>query len=203
MGTTSLAGMLAQDIGGEVLFEEVRSNPFLPEFYKNREKNAFNAQLSFLVSRCRQLKHAAGAGAGKNLFKHRVVADYMMEKDRIFAELNLNQPEFELYNDVYGLMSVDVARPDLVIFLTAQTETLVQRVKKRGSEFEVGITEEYIEEVNQAYHRFFFRYESGPMLQVNTNDIDFVNNKEDFRKLLDKISSPVKGREFFNPLGSV
>lgn len=199
VGTTSLAGMLAERFGGEVLYENVEDNPFLPRFYEDRNKNAFSTQLFFLVSRYRQLKQANQT----SLFEQFVVADYMIEKDHIFAELNLDSEELMLYNELYRSLSGHLTRPDLVISLTAQTETLAKRVRKRGRKFENGITGKYLEEVNEAYHRFFFQYGVGPMLQVNTNEIDFINNKEDFQKLLDKISSPIKGREFFNPLGSV
>ena len=198
VGTTSLSTMLAEQLSADILLEEVDENPFLARFYRDREKYAFSTQLYFLLSRYRQLKQANQ----QNLFKRTLVADYMLEKDFIFAELYLNPEEFTLYNEIYRLLSDQLASPDLVIFLTAQTETLVKRVTKRGRDFETGISEKYIEEVNEAYHRFFFRYDRGPMLMVNTNNIDFVNNKEDFRKLLDKINSPVKGKEFFNPLGS-
>ena len=198
VGTTSLTAMLASQFGAAELYEEVDANPFLAQFYKDKKKYALSTQLFFLVSRYRQL----GEANQINLFRKNVVADYMLDKDFIFAELNLNSDEYEIYNAIYRHMSVNVAHPDLVIFLTAQTDTLIERVKKRGRDFESGISEKYIEEVNEAYHRFFFRYDKGPMLQVNTNEIDFVKNKEDFQKLLDKISSPVKGREFFNPLGS-
>ena len=198
VGTTSLTAMLAKKLGAAELYEKVDENPFLAKFYQDREKYALSAQLFFLVSRYRQL----GEANQINLFQKNVVADYMLEKDIIFAELNLNSDEYEIYNAIYRHLSVNVAHPDLVIFLTAQTDTLVKRVRKRGRDFESGISEKYIEEVNEAYHRFFFRYDKGPMLQVNTNEIDFVKNKEDFQKLFDKISSPIKGREFFNPLGS-
>lgn len=198
VGTTSLTGMLAKSFGAAELYEKVDENPFLAKFYLDRKKYALSAQLFFLVSRYRQL----GEANQINLFRKNVVADYMLEKDIIFAELNLNSDEYEIYNAMYRHFSVNVANPDLVIFLTAQTDRLIERVRKRGRDFESGISEKYIEEVNEAYHRFFFRYDKGPMLQVNTNEIDFVKNKEDFQKLLDKISSPVKGREFFNPLGS-
>lgn len=199
VGTTSLAGMLAKRFDSEVFYENVEDNPFLPRFYEDRDKNAFSTQLFFLVSRYRQLKQANQA----SLLTRRIVTDYMMEKDHIFAELNLDSEELELYNELYRSLSGNLTKPDLVIFLTAQTQTLVKRVRKRGRRFESGIKEKYIDEVNEAYHRFFFQYSYGPILQVNTNEIDFVNNNEDFQKLLDKISSPVKGKEFFNPLGSL
>jgi deoxyadenosine/deoxycytidine kinase len=198
VGTTSLAAMLAEQFGAEELYEKVDENPFIAKFYQDREKYGFSTQIFFLLSRYRQLQEADKSG----LFKKTVVADYILEKDVIFADLNLNSDELELYNSLYGYLSAGVGHPDLVIFLTAQTDTLVERVRKRGRDFEAGISEKYIEEVNEAYHRFFFEYDKGPMLQVNTNEIDFVKNKEDFRKLLEKISSPVRGKEFFNPLGS-
>ncbi|MEE8484478.1 MAG: deoxynucleoside kinase [Nitrospinota bacterium] len=198
VGKTTLTRMLGQRFDAETLFEKAEENPFLRGFYEDREKYAFSAQIFFLLSRFRQLKEAKQT----KLFNRATVVDYMVEKDFVFAELNLNPEEFKLYNEVYRLLSENLARPDLVIFLTAQTPTLVERVLKRGKDYEAGISEGYIEEVNEAYHRFFFRYDKGPILMVNTNEIDFENNKEDFDKLLEKLTSPIKGREFFNPLGS-
>jgi len=198
VGKTSLVALLAAHFGAQTIKEQAEENPFLSGFYRDPAKNAFSAQLFFLTSRFRQLREARQV----NLFQQMVVADYMLEKDRIFAELNLDSDELRLYNEVYGLLEAKLARPDLVIFLSAETETLVRRIDKRGRGYEAGIAEKYIEEVNQAYHRWFFQYDRGPALQVNTNGIDFVKNEGDFGKLLDKISHPVKGREFFNPLGS-
>lgn len=198
VGKTSLAKELAEYFDAELILETAEENPFLPAFYENMEEHAFSAQLYFLISRFRQLKRANQV----SLFNKSVVADYMIEKDFIFAELNLNEEEFALYNEVYRALAEKVARPDLVIFLTAKTSTLLKRVNKRGRDFETGIPEEYIEEVNEAYHRFFFRYDKGPILMVNTTEIDFIENREDLDKLLVKITSPIKGREFFNPLGS-
>jgi len=198
VGKTSLAKKLAEHFSAEAMMETVDENPFLPGFYEEMEKYSFSTQIFFLLSRYRQLKEAAQV----DIFQRSVVSDYILEKDFIFAGLTLNSEEFKLYNEIYQLLSGKLARPNLVIFLTAGTDVLIKRVKSRGRKFEVGITEEYIEEVNQAYHRFFFGYSAGPLLQVNCNDIDFVNNEEDFEKLLDKLSSPIRGKEFFNPLGS-
>ncbi len=198
VGKSSLAVKLAEHFESETMLEKVEENPFLPKFYANMKKHAFSAQIFFLLSRYRQLKSANQ----RNLFKNSIISDYMLEKDSIFAELTLSEEEFKLYNDIYMLLQGHLAKPDLVIFLNAQPETLIKRVGARGRDFEEGISEKYIEEVNEAYHKFFFRYESGPMLQVNTNDIDFVNNEEDFEKLLEKLSKPIRGKEFFNPLGS-
>ncbi len=199
VGKTSLVELLSAHFGAQTIMEQAEENPFLSGFYKEPSKYAFSAQIFFLTSRFRQLQDANQV----DLFQQMVVADYMLEKDRIFAQLNLDSHELRLYNDLYGLLEEKLVRPDLVIFLSAETETLIRRINKRGRGYESGIAERYIEEVNQAYHQWFFQYDRGPALQVNTNGIDFVKNEGDFRKLLDKISHPVKGREFFNPLGSI
>lgn len=198
MGKTTLVQKLADHFGAQTILEQAEENPFLPGFYNDPAKFAFSAQLFFLTSRYRQLKEADQV----DIFRRRAVADYMLEKDLIFAQLNLESDEFKLYNEIYGLLLEKLARPDLVIFLSADTETLVKRIAKRGRRYEAGISEKYIAEVNQAYHRWFFQYDRGPALQVNTNGLDFANSEGDFGKLLEKISHPVKGREFFNPLGS-
>ncbi|MDH5543136.1 MAG: deoxynucleoside kinase [Nitrospinota bacterium] len=199
VGKTTLAAKLAEHYKAEILHEQVEENPFLSRFYLDMEKFAFSAQMFFLMSRYQQLKKSNQI----DLFSSCVVADYMLEKDFIFAELNLNKDEFNLYNDVYRMLQGHVAKPDLVIFLSAETETLIKRIRKRGRSFEKAIPEKYIEEVNEAYHRFFFQYGSGPMLQVNSNKMDFVNNEEDFSKLIEKLSTRIRGKEYFNPLGSV
>ncbi len=199
VGKSSLTLKLANHFGAETIMEHVEENPFLAGFYKDRRQFAFQAQMFFLLSRNKQLAEANQV----SLFKQKVVADYMLEKDRIFALINLDSEEFKLYNQMYEVLLSRLAKPDLVIFLSADTETLVRRIAKRGRNFEAGMAEKYIEEVNEAYHRWFFHYDAGPSLQVNTSGIDFVENEEDFIKLLEKISRPVKGREFFNPLGSM
>lgn len=198
VGKTSLTLKLAEVSGGRAILEKVDENPFLPGFYRDRDKYAFSAQMFFLLSRYRQLQEANQV----DIFQRRVVADYLLEKDRLFASLNLDSDEFTLYNEMYGLLEPKLAHPGLVIFLSANTETLIRRIQKRGRKYENGISEKYIEEVNEAYHRWFFGYSPGPVLQVNTSEIDFVENEEDFRKLLEKISRPIQGKEFFNPLGS-
>ncbi|MBI5636874.1 MAG: deoxynucleoside kinase [Nitrospinae bacterium] len=199
VGKSSLTLKLAGHFGAQTIMEKVEENPFLSGFYKDRRQYAFQAQMFFLLSRQKQLQEANQV----NLFQKMVVADYMLEKDRLFALLNLDSEEFKLYNEIYGLLLARLVKPDLVIFLSADTDTLVRRIGKRGRNFEAGIEEKYIAEVNEAYHRWFFHYDAGPSLQVNTSGIDFVENEQDFIKLLEKISRPVKGREFFNPLGSM
>ena len=199
VGKSSLTLKLASHFGAETILEKVEENPFLSGFYKDRRQFAFQAQMFFLLSRHKQLAEANQV----SLFQQKVVSDYMLEKDRIFALINLDSEEFKLYNQMYEMLLARLARPDLVIFLSADTETLIRRIAKRGRDFESGMAEKYIDEVNEAYHRWFFHYDAGPSLQVNTSGIDFVENEEDFIKLLEKISRPVKGREFFNPLGSM
>ncbi len=199
VGKSSLTLKLASHFGAETILEKVEENPFLAGFYKDRRQFAFQAQMFFLLSRHKQLAEANQV----SLFQQKVVSDYMLEKDRIFALINLDSEEFKLYNQMYEMLLARLARPDLVIFLSADTETLIRRIAKRGRDFESGMAEKYIDEVNEAYHRWFFHYDAGPSLQVNTSGIDFVENEEDFIKLLEKISRPVKGREFFNPLGSM
>lgn len=198
VGKTSLANKLAERFGAQAILEKVDENPFLPGFYQDAEKNAFSAQMFFLLSRFRQLREANQV----ELFRQKVVADYLLEKDRLFAALNLDSEEFKMYNELHGLLEPKLARPGLVIFLTADSETLAGRIRKRGRKYEHGMSGKYIEEVNKAYHRWFFGYTAGPALQVNTSEIDFVENEGDFQKLLEKISRPIQGREFFNPLGS-
>lgn len=199
VGKSSLTLKLANHFGAQTIMEKVEENPFLAGFYKDRRQYAFQAQMFFLLSRHKQLTEANQV----DLFQQMVVSDYMLEKDQLFALINLDSEEFKLYNEIYELLLARLAKPDLVIFLSADTETLIRRIGKRGRNFEAGIAEKYIEEVNEAYHRWFFHYDAGPSLQVNTSGIDFVENEEDFIKLLEKISRPIQGREFFNPLGSM
>ncbi len=199
VGKSSLTLKLADHFGAQTIMEKMEENPFLSGFYKTPRQYAFQAQMFFLLSRHKQLLEANQV----DLFQQKVVADYMLEKDKLFALINLDSEEFKLYNQMYELLLARLAKPDLIIFLSADTETLTRRIGKRGRNFEAEIAEKYIEEVNEAYHRWFFHYDAGPSLQVNTSGIDFVENEEDFIKLLEKISRPIKGREFFNPLGSM
>lgn len=199
VGKTSLARLLSERLDGELVLEEVEENPFLAKFYEDRGSYAFQAQMFFLISRYRRLS----ALSQTDLFKTAPVADYMFERDMIFARLNLNDQEYRLYVDIYNMMKRNVPRPDLVIYLQADTKTLMRRIRQRGREMEKSLREDYLDEVNRAFNEFFFNYREGSLLIINTSNIDFVANEEDLEKLLSKAAGDIKGREFFNPLGSV
>jgi len=198
-GKSSLATLLAKRFEVEPVYELLSDNPFLEKFYKNQKDFAFQTQMAFLVSRYKQLSVLTQT----DLFTQHIFCDYVFERDLIFAGLNLNASEFKLYNDIYRLMARSVPKPDLVVFLQADTATLMKRIKQRDRDIERGVPEEYIDKVNRAFNEFFFDYRDRPLLIINTNNIDFVANEADFEKLVGKITSEVKGQEFFNPLGSV
>lgn len=190
VGKTSLAQMLAEDLKGRVVLEEASENPFLSSFYENPVQYAFQAQVYFLLSRYRQqvlLKQ-------QDLFNEITVCDYLFARDRIFASLTLSPEEMELYLSIYKLLDERIPKPDLVILLQADSDTLVARIKKRKSEFEKGLTPEYVESVAQAYSRHFFEYSETPLMVVNTSGIDFVKNKKDYETLKKELYHMSKGR---------
>ncbi|MDP8256985.1 MAG: deoxynucleoside kinase [Candidatus Alcyoniella australis] len=198
VGKTSMTRMLAQRIGARPLFEQASENPFLEDFYRDRRKFAFQTQIFFLLSRWQQQKELAQP----DLFSEGVVADYLFAKDRIFAQLNLSERELTLYNRLYDLLITDIPKPDLVVYLAAPTKVLLKRIRQRGTPQERPITSDYLEELNQTYNRFFFNYEESPLLVVNTSEIDFVANTDDFEELLREILSHERGVKHFIPLGS-
>ncbi|MEK6540346.1 MAG: deoxynucleoside kinase, partial [Deltaproteobacteria bacterium] len=165
VGKTSLTELLAREFQGRTLLEEVDSNPFLPNFYKDRKKYAFQTQLFFLLSRYRQQKELSQ----QELFNSAVVADYLFAKDKIFAYQNLDENELALYEQVYRLLDARVPKPDLVIYLQASTDVLIERIKKRNKDYEANIEEDYIEKLVDAYNRYFFYYTDTPLLVVNTS----------------------------------
>ncbi|MBI5816457.1 MAG: deoxynucleoside kinase [Nitrospinae bacterium] len=198
-GKSSLVSLLGRKFGVDPVYEPLAENPFLEMFYKNQKDYAFQTQVAFLVSRFKQLS----ALTQTDLFNQYIFCDYIFERDLIFAGLNLNESELRLYTDIYRLMARSVPKPDLVVYLQADTATLMRRIKARGRDMERGVPEEYIERVSKAFNGFFFDYREGPLLIINTNNIDFVANEADLDKLTAKITGEVKGQEFFNPLGSV
>ncbi len=196
VGKSSLARILAERMNA-VLIRDRECNPFLASFYAGKPA-ALAAQLYFLVERYKQLREldlAANAGRA-------VVSDYLFEKDRIFAYLNLTNAELELYNRFYELFAEQVPLPDLVVYLQAKPETLRRRVAKKNAPMERQISDEYLEEVVKAYEHFFFHYRSSSLLVVDTSEIDFIDRNEDLQELLDRLSQPVKGTQYFLPLGS-
>ena len=196
VGKTSLARLLAEEFGGRTLLEEVESNPFLPRFYAEPKKYAFQTQLFFLLCRYQQQKEMVQ----QELFDSVVVSDYLFAKDRIFAYLNLDENELGLYEQVYRLLDTRIPKPDLVIYLQASTEVLFDRIEKRAIEYESTLSREYLERLVDAYNRYFFYYNETPLLTVNTSNIDFVESKEDLTDLVREIREMKGGSQHYIPV---
>ncbi|MFB3920339.1 MAG: deoxynucleoside kinase [Terriglobia bacterium] len=197
VGKTSLADILADRLNATRL-RDIEDNPFLDNFYQEKPGAAFQAQLHFLLQRFEQLRALDLAANPRRV----VVADYLFEKDKIFAYLNLGDAELPLYNRYYEHFAEQVPLPDLVIYLQAKPETLRKRIAKKNVPSEHHISDEYLEEVVKAYEHFFFHYRSSDLLVIETSEIDFVDRNEDLQELLQRLSRPVKGTQYFLPLGS-
>ncbi|HEY5649284.1 MAG TPA: deoxynucleoside kinase [Nitrospiria bacterium] len=195
VGKTSLVKILARELNGRVLLEQTEDNPFLKEFYKDPKRFGFQTQIFFLLSRYRHLQEISQM----DLFNRTTVTDYFFPKDRIFASINLQPSELALYQQLYSLLDPTIPTPDLVIYLQASTEVLLSRVEKRGREYEEPILPDYLENLNQAYNDFFFRYTASPLLVVQTSDIDFVNRREDLDELLNQVRQMKKGTQYYVP----
>lgn len=195
VGKTSLVERLAERLSGRALLEVADDNPFLAGFYKDRRRQAFQVQLWFLLNRFRQQQELAQG----DLFGPTLVADYLFAKDKIFAYLNLEDHELALYERVHALLEVRVPTPDLVIFLQANTETLLQRIHARGKSYERELERKYLENLNAAYTHFFFHYEASPLLVVDTSDIDFVKRPEDFEDLVKATLDARAGTRYYVP----
>jgi|SRR5690625_2488269 len=195
VGKTSLARRLADSLGSELLLEKAEENPFLERFYHDPRAAALPAQLFFLLQRAEELRGLRQA----DLFQPRLVADYLFEKDRVFAELNLDEPEFQLYDKVYQQLAPEVPTPDLVIYLQAPVDVLQRRIAQRGIVYEQRISADYLSRLSEAYIRFFYHYDHSPLLIVNTSDINPVESERDYRMLLEQIQSIDSGRHYFNP----
>ncbi len=198
VGKTSLAKLLAKEFNARCILEKPDENPFLPSFYGDRKKYAFQTQIFFLLSRFQQQKEIAQL----DLFNQVTLCDYLFAKDRIFASLNLDDHELALYEQIYRLLHGQIPSPDLVIFLQAKPEVLVQRVRSRNIPFEKEIDSEYLKSLVDAYNYYFFHYDQTPLLVVNTSEIDFVNRQEDFTQLVREIKQMKKGTWYFVPLRS-
>ena len=198
VGKTSLANMISADLKAKLILEKFEENPFLKDFYGNQDRYAFQTQLFFLLSRYSQHQDLRQV----DIFSKILISDYMFIKDRLFAALNLNDREMVLYDKVAKILEKDIVYPDLAIFLQADTDKLMSNIKKRGRQYEQDIDWNYIDSLNQVYNEYFFRYDKGPLLIINTNDIDFVNNKDDFKGILNFLNEPIKGRKYYNPIKS-
>lgn len=196
VGKTSLARRLAGSLDAELVLEQDAQNPFLERFYKNPKAGALPAQLFFLFQRAQQL----GGLKQQDLFAPRRVADYLFEKDRLFASLTLDPAEMGLYEQVASRLEVDPPKPDLVVYLQAPVETLLQRIAKRNIGYENAIDAAYLSRLNDAYARFFHEYDRAPLLIVNAASIDPVQNQADYDELVGAIRRMKKGRMYYNPL---
>ncbi len=196
VGKSTLARLLAQRLNAELLLEEVEENPFLAEFYEDRARYAFQTQMHFLFSRYQQ-QHGLRQ---TDLFVQRVVSDYLFQKDRIFANLNLNERELVLYEKIVRELEGEIPRPDVVVYLQANTETLVGRIRQRGRPFEKQMDREYLKALNEAYNYFFFHYGDAPLLVVNTDPIDFVRNADELDDLSQRILAHHEGTVYYTPM---
>jgi deoxyadenosine/deoxycytidine kinase len=196
VGKTSLSKMLSDRLQAKLVLEEVEENPFLKDFYRDRERYAFQTQMHFLFSRYQQQRTLQQ----QELFTERTVSDYLFQKDRIFAGLTLSDRELALYERLVAWLELDVIKPDVVVYLQARTDTLMERITKRARPFEKDMERAYIEQLNEAYNHFFFHYAEAPLLVVNTSSIDFVNNPDDFEDLRKRIVTHRDGTVYYTPL---
>ena len=195
VGKTSLARRLASTFESDLLLEGAGENPFLERFYQDPRSGALPAQLFFLFQRMRQLQ----AMRQGDLFQPVRVADFLMEKDRLFAELTLDTEELKLYEQVYSHLAVDTPVPDLVIYLQAPEEVLLKRIARRGIPYERLIDAAYLRRLSEAYARLFLYYDAAPLLIVNAAHIDLVDNEEDYQALVEQVHATRSGRHYFNP----
>ena len=195
VGKTSLTKRLAETFNYELLLENAEENPFLDRFYQNPRQHALATQLFFLFQRAQQIAESRQS----DLFEPVRVSDFLIDKDRLFAELNLEKDEYDLYHKVYQHLVIDAPKPDLVIYLQAPTGVLLQRIQKRGIPSEQMIESEYLNQLNRAYTEFFHYYSDSKLLIVNSAEIDFVANDEDYEQLVTYILSLPNGTHYFNP----
>ena len=193
-GKTSLARLLAERSGSAELLEDPAANPFLPGFYEDPARYALPTQLFFLFQRLNHVRELSQA----DLFRRATISDFILDKDPLFARLTLNDDELRLYQQIYAQLKPQAATPDLVIYLQASTETLIERVRRRGVGYERGISEDYLLRLAESYARFFYQYDAAPVLIVNSENLNFVDSPQDFDLLLERINAMRGAREFFN-----
>jgi len=194
VGKTSLANKLADEFGSELMLERAEENPFLASFYQNPRQYALSAQLHFLLQRAQQVQEFRQT----DLFRGAYIADFMVDKDRLFAQMTLNKDELELYEQIYTHLTLDAPRPDLVIYLQAPVDTLRERIARRGIDYEQQIRDDYLLRLSESYTRFFYDYDDSALLTVNTQSVDLINNAEDYQAILEKINDIHSGRHYFN-----
>ena len=195
VGKTSLCNLLSKKLSANIVLEKHEENPFLQDFYENPQRYAFQTQMFFLLSRYRQQQDLKQ----QDLFHSVLISDYIFAKDRIFASITLDEREFMLYDRVATLLERDIPKPDQVIYLQSNTARLMSNIRKRNRAYEKNISEEYIRSLVEVYNNFFFHYNESPLLIVDTTQIDFVNNENDLKSLIDQISNPLGGTKFYIP----
>jgi deoxyguanosine kinase len=195
VGKTSLARLLADRFGSRLVLEEPEANPFLTDFYKDPRRYAFQTQMFFLISRYRDLKERVQP----DLFHEGIVADYLFQKDRIFANLNLSDRELMLYNKIAPLLEEEVPAPDLVVYLQASPEIILSRIQHRGRHYERLMDPKYTATLAEAYNYFFFHYREAPLLVVNTDEMNFVDRRSDLEDLIVRIADHHEGVAYVNP----
>jgi deoxyadenosine/deoxycytidine kinase len=194
VGKTSLANKLALEFESELLLEKADENPFLASFYKNPKQYALSAQLHFLLQRAQQVQDFRQA----DMFHGPYIADFMVDKDRLFAQITLDKDELALYEQIYTHLTLDAPRPDLVLYLQAPVETLRERITRRGISYEQQIRDDYLLRLSESYTRFFYDYDDSALLTINTQSVDLINNADDYQAILEKISNIHSGRHYFN-----
>jgi len=198
VGKTALAKRLAESLSADLVLEEVDENPFLERFYRDGRSAALPAQMFFLFARARQIEDLRQS----DLFSTVRISDYLFTRDRLFAELNLDSEELKLYDQIADNLAVDAPVPDLVIYLQAPVDALLQRLARRNSNYDRFVDRGYLEKLTDAYARFFHQYDEGPLLIVNAAQIDPVNNDADYEQLFQQIERTTGGRHFFNPVAA-
>ena len=198
VGKTALAKRLAESLSADLVLEEVEENPFLERFYRDGRSAALPAQMFFLFARARQIEDLRQS----DLFSSVRISDYLFTRDRLFAELNLDAEELKLYDQIADNLAVDAPVPDLVIYLQASVDALMQRLVRRNSNYDRYVERAYLEKLTDAYARFFHAYDKGPLLIVNASQIDPVNNEADYEQLFQQIERTTGGRHFFNPVAA-
>jgi deoxyadenosine/deoxycytidine kinase len=199
VGKTSLARRLAKSFDADLVLEQADDNPFLERFYRNPKAGALPAQLFFLFQRARQLEDLLQ----QDMFAATRVGDYLLDKDRLFARLTLDAEEFGLYEQVYAKLAISAPTPDLVIYLQAPVDVLMERIARRGIRYEQQIERAYLEKLMEAYARYFHEYSASPLLIVNAAQVDFVSNDAGYEQLVEQVLRTKRGRHYFNPLKTI
>ncbi len=194
VGKTSLANKLAVEFDSELLLEKADENPFLASFYQNPKQYALSTQLHFLLQRAQQVQDFRQT----DMFRRAYVADFMVDKDRLFARMTLDKEELALYEQIYTHLTLDAPRPDLVIYLQAPVSVLRERIVRRGISYEQQIRDDYLLRLAESYTRFFYDYDDSALLTINTQSVDLINNADDYQAIIEKINNIHSGRHYFN-----